>query len=125
MYPFAVAIDSIFNVPGAGSVNEAVTTLTNEILRDSDDLTAMLEQTLNEALSAQAQVQGYSGTLPSLDAIPLDVSYELSTFDTTLLGKMGYTSSFNWNWFLRRGRTWQTDSISNTFPPVTLGVARR
>ena len=35
---------------------------------------------------------------------------ELSTFDPTLLGKMGYTPNFPWNWFLRRGRTWQTDS---------------
>lgn len=34
---------------------------------------------------------------------------KLATWDTATLQKMNYTTSYDWTWFLRRGRTWQTD----------------
>ena len=34
---------------------------------------------------------------------------KLSEFDSATLQGMNYTTNFEWNWFLRRGKTWQTD----------------
>ena len=34
---------------------------------------------------------------------------KLSEFETETLRKMNYTPNFTYSWFLRRGRTWQTD----------------
>ena len=34
---------------------------------------------------------------------------ELAVFPRPLLDQMGYTSAFSYQWFLRRGTTWQTD----------------
>ena len=34
---------------------------------------------------------------------------ELADFDRETLAKMGFTPNFQWQWFLRRGTTWQTD----------------
>ena len=34
---------------------------------------------------------------------------KLAQFDSATLQGMNYTTSFEWNWFLRRGKTWQTD----------------
>ena len=35
----------------------------------------------------------------------------LETFSAQQLAKMGYTPSFSWHWFLRRGPTWRTDAF--------------
>ena len=89
---FSVAINRVFGLPGTGSVSSLATTLTNNIIRNNQDIRNMFRNSANTALNQASRVRGYSGSLPNIDAIPLSASYALGSFSTRI-----NSMSTNWN----------------------------
>ena len=89
---FSIAINRIFGLPGTGSVNAFATTLTNNIIRDNQDIRNMFRNSANTALNQMSRIRGYSASLPNINGVPLSVSAGLGSFSTRI-----NSLTTNWN----------------------------